>query len=194
MFSWGGNPGVGSIHRFRDAIENGWPHAARDRGAQPRRHGGPLRRRAPRACRSRCCAATWAPTCPSTTRTSAPSPARSPGEKLAATPAINPDVTIIHAQRADRARQRADRRHRRHPEGSGARRARPRSSTVEQVVDDLERADERVLPAPLGAVGGVRGAVRRASQLRARLLRPRQRVLHARGMRSRATATRSSRG
>ena len=25
IFSWGGNPGVGSIHRFRDAVENGWP-------------------------------------------------------------------------------------------------------------------------------------------------------------------------
>src|SRR5258708_23871416 len=25
IFSWGGNPGVGSLHRFRDAIENGWP-------------------------------------------------------------------------------------------------------------------------------------------------------------------------
>ena len=25
MFSWGGNPGVGSLHRFRDAVENGWP-------------------------------------------------------------------------------------------------------------------------------------------------------------------------
>ena len=24
-FSWGGNPGVGSLHRFRDAVENGWP-------------------------------------------------------------------------------------------------------------------------------------------------------------------------
>src|SRR6516165_4808335 len=24
-FSWGGNPGVGSLHRFRDAIENAWP-------------------------------------------------------------------------------------------------------------------------------------------------------------------------
>src|SRR5262249_56320115 len=24
--SWGGNPGVGSLHRFRDAVENGWPH------------------------------------------------------------------------------------------------------------------------------------------------------------------------
>src|SRR5262245_12072328 len=25
VFSWGGNPGVGSLHRFRDAIEHGWP-------------------------------------------------------------------------------------------------------------------------------------------------------------------------
>src|ERR1700748_1885430 len=26
VFSWGGNPGVGSLHRLRDAIENGWPN------------------------------------------------------------------------------------------------------------------------------------------------------------------------
>src|SRR4029453_9014445 len=25
VFSWGGNPGVGSLHRFRDAVENSWP-------------------------------------------------------------------------------------------------------------------------------------------------------------------------
>src|SRR3954465_12057940 len=25
IFSWGGNPGVGSLHRLRDAIEQGWP-------------------------------------------------------------------------------------------------------------------------------------------------------------------------
>src|SRR5215211_4097532 len=25
IFSWGGNPGVGSLHRFRDAVEKGWP-------------------------------------------------------------------------------------------------------------------------------------------------------------------------
>src|SRR3982751_4320662 len=24
-FSWGGNPGVGSLHRLRDAVENNWP-------------------------------------------------------------------------------------------------------------------------------------------------------------------------
>src|SRR6516225_2642619 len=27
VFSWGGNPGVGSLHRLRDAIERGWPQA-----------------------------------------------------------------------------------------------------------------------------------------------------------------------
>src|SRR5215212_6204997 len=25
VFSYAGNPGVGSLHRFRDAIEHGWP-------------------------------------------------------------------------------------------------------------------------------------------------------------------------
>ena len=25
IFSWGGNPGVGSLHRFRDAVEQSWP-------------------------------------------------------------------------------------------------------------------------------------------------------------------------
>ena len=25
IFSWGGNPGVGSLHRFRDAVEHDWP-------------------------------------------------------------------------------------------------------------------------------------------------------------------------
>lgn len=26
VFSWGGNPGVGSLHRLRDAVERSWPH------------------------------------------------------------------------------------------------------------------------------------------------------------------------
>src|SRR5262245_31879401 len=25
IFSWGGNPGVGSLHRLRDAVERDWP-------------------------------------------------------------------------------------------------------------------------------------------------------------------------
>ena len=68
VFSWGGNPGVGSLHRFRDAVQNGWPRAAGDRGAQPRRAWPTATSPAPPACRSRCCAATAAPTCPSTPR------------------------------------------------------------------------------------------------------------------------------
>ena len=39
IFSWGGNPGVGSLHRLRDAVENGWPQQARDRRAFARRDG-----------------------------------------------------------------------------------------------------------------------------------------------------------
>src|ERR1700693_6354007 len=27
VFGWAGNPGVGSLHRFRDAVENAWPHS-----------------------------------------------------------------------------------------------------------------------------------------------------------------------
>ena len=51
-FSWGGNPGVGSLHRLRDAVEHRWPRAARDRRAYPRRHGGGLLRwRSPPAIR-----------------------------------------------------------------------------------------------------------------------------------------------
>src|ERR1700742_4706298 len=25
VFSWAGNPGVGSLHRFREAVQQGWP-------------------------------------------------------------------------------------------------------------------------------------------------------------------------
>ena len=101
VFSWGGNPGVGSLHRLRDAIENGWPrplaieehsHAAMASayaagaanlpfatlrgyvGSDLVRHNANIR----------------SVTCPFT------------GEQLAAVPALRPDVGIIHAQRADR--------------------------------------------------------------------------------------------
>ena len=43
-FSWGGNPGVGSLHRLRDAVENALAAPARDRRAQPRCDGGRLPR------------------------------------------------------------------------------------------------------------------------------------------------------
>ncbi len=100
-FSWGGNPGVGSLHRLRDAVEKGWPgpleidehsHAGMAAaysagaaglpfgvlrgylGTDLPSHNGRIR----------------SVRCPYT------------GEELATVPALNPDVTILHAQRADR--------------------------------------------------------------------------------------------
>jgi glutaconate CoA-transferase subunit A len=100
-FSWGGNPGVGSLHRLRDAVENDWPApleitehshaglaAAYTAGASHLPFGmlrgyigtdlvgvNPAIRRV---------------TCPYT------------GEEIATVGAVNPDVTILHAQKADR--------------------------------------------------------------------------------------------
>ena len=101
-FSWGGNPGVGSLHRLRDAVEHAWPRpleldehshaglaAAYSAGAARLPFGvlrgyldNDLAKANPRIGRV---------ACPFT------------GEVLAAVPAVNPDVTILHAQRADRA-------------------------------------------------------------------------------------------
>ena len=107
VFSYGGNPGVGSLHRMRDAVENGWPRAARARRALARGHGQRLRRGRRRGCRSPSLRG-YAGTdlvehdgavafveCPFT------------GERLSAVRAVNPDVAVIHAQQADRAGQRA---------------------------------------------------------------------------------------
>lgn len=102
IFSWGGNPGVGSLHRLRDAVEHGWPgplaleehsHAAMANAYHAGAAGLP-------------CAIfrgyygsdlvgnnpniRFVP-CPFT------------GEQLAAVPALRPDLAIVHAQRADRA-------------------------------------------------------------------------------------------
>jgi glutaconate CoA-transferase, subunit A len=100
-FSWGGNPGVGSLHRLRDAVENGWPrplqieeHSHADLAnayvagaanlpfAVLRAYvGSDLPKHNPRIKFIQC---------PFTSET------------LAAVPAVRPDVTIIHAQKADR--------------------------------------------------------------------------------------------
>jgi glutaconate CoA-transferase subunit A len=99
VFSWGGNPGVGSLHRLRDAVEHGWParlaleeysHAAMasayDAGAANlpfamfRTHPGSLSEVNPHY---------RTVACPFT------------GETLVAVPALRPDVTVIHAQKAD---------------------------------------------------------------------------------------------
>ena len=101
VFSWGGNPGVGSLHRFRDAVEHQWPraleieehsHAAMAHAYAAGAAGMPsaffkgyigsdLPRVNPRI---------TSVVCPFT------------GEVLACVPALRPDVTIIHAQKADR--------------------------------------------------------------------------------------------
>ena len=100
-FSWGGNPGVGSLHRLRDAVENAWPHALE---IHEHSHAGIATAYTAGAARLpfgvlRGYLGTDLPqmnpqvrqvTCPYT------------GERLATVPALNPDVTIVHAQTADR--------------------------------------------------------------------------------------------
>ena len=101
VFSWGGNPGVGSIHRFRDAIENGWP---RPLAIQEHSHADMAGRYQ--------AGASGLPFSVLRGYVGSDLPKHNPnirtiacpftGERLAATPALNPDVAIIHAQRADR--------------------------------------------------------------------------------------------
>ena len=99
VFSWGGNPGVGSLHRLRDAVERGWPgplaleeytHAALanayEAGASNlpfgifRCHGGDLALENPKFRTLQC---------PYT------------GQELTTVPAMRPDVAVVHAQKAD---------------------------------------------------------------------------------------------
>jgi glutaconate CoA-transferase subunit A len=145
IFSWGGNPGVGSLHRFRDAVEHGWPGPLE---LEEHSHAGMANRYVAGAsglpfavlrgyvgtdlpAQSSTIAAI---TCPFT------------GEVLTAVPAVNPDVAIVHAQRADR-------------KGNvqmwgitGVQKeavlaAKRSLVTVEEIVDDLEpRAGAVILP------------------------------------------------
>jgi len=101
VFSWGGNPGVGSLPRLRDAIEHGWPapleieehshsamahaYAAGAAGLPCAVFRGYLGSDLPKVNRNIRSVA-----CPFT------------GETLTAVPALRPDVTIVHAQQADR--------------------------------------------------------------------------------------------
>jgi glutaconate CoA-transferase, subunit A len=100
VFSWGGNPGVGSLYRLRDAVEHGWP---RPLELEEHSHGGMAAAYAAGAANlpfgvlrgyddNDLAARTRVRrlTCPFT------------GERLAAVPAHRPDVGIVHAQQADR--------------------------------------------------------------------------------------------
>jgi glutaconate CoA-transferase, subunit A len=161
VFSWGGNPGVGSLHRFRDAVERGWPrpleleehsHAAMASAfhagaaglpfATLRGYAGSDLREVNPNIRS--------VTCPFT------------GEELSAVPAITPDVAVVHAQRADR-------------DGNvliegivGVQKeavlAAARSVvTVEEVVDDLAASSPNSVVLPSWAVDAVAVAPRGAA-------------------------------
>ncbi len=101
VFSWGGNPGVGTLHRFRDAVEHSWPGPL---DIEEHSHAGMANRYV--------AGASGLPfavlrgyngtglagqeniaeiVCPFTS------------ERLTAVAALRPDVAVIHAQRADRA-------------------------------------------------------------------------------------------
>ncbi|GAA0389342.1 3-oxoadipate--succinyl-CoA transferase subunit A [Acrocarpospora corrugata] len=101
VFSWGGNPGVGSLHRFRDAVENGWP---RPLELDEHSHAGMANRYVAGASRLPFAVLRGYRGSDLATRSPTISTVRCPftGEELAAVAAVNPDVTVIHAQRADR--------------------------------------------------------------------------------------------
>jgi glutaconate CoA-transferase, subunit A len=104
IFSYGGNPGVGSLHRMRDAVENDWPaplelvehsHAGLANayvagasrlpfGVLKGYAGTDLEERGQKS------GAIAFVECPFT------------GQRLSAVRAVNPDVTVVHAQQADR--------------------------------------------------------------------------------------------
>ncbi len=101
VFSWGGNPGVGSIHRFRDAVEKGWPHPLE---IEEHSHAGMANRYVAGASNLPFAVLRGyvGTDLPKVTPTIAPVTCPFTGEKLMAVPALNPDVTVIHAQQADR--------------------------------------------------------------------------------------------
>ena len=153
VFSWGGNPGVGSLHRMRDAVERGWPapleldehsHAAMANAYEAGAAGLPCAffrgyrgTDLPRVNSNIKFVA-----CPFT------------GEELASIPSIRPDVAIIHAQKADR-------------EGNvliegivGVQKeavlaARRSIVTVEEIVDDLKPASPNSVVLPGWIVSAV---------------------------------------
>ena len=101
VFSWGGNPGVGSLHRFRDAVEHGWPTPLE---LEEHSHAGMANRYAAGASGLPFAVLRGYAGSDLVEQTSTIKQIECPftGERLAAVSAINPDVTVIHAQQADR--------------------------------------------------------------------------------------------
>jgi glutaconate CoA-transferase subunit A len=98
IFSWGGNPGVGSLHRFRKAVQAGALEI------EEHSHAGMANRYV--------AAASGLPfavlrgyngtSLPEHTATIKPIACPFTGEVLTAVPALDLDVAVIHAQQADR--------------------------------------------------------------------------------------------
>jgi glutaconate CoA-transferase subunit A len=100
IFSWGGNPGVGSLHRLRDAIERDWPQPLE---IEEHSHAGMANAYVAGASNLpfavfRGYLGTDLPRVNGNVRS-----VRCPftGEELAAIPALRPEVAVIHAQKAD---------------------------------------------------------------------------------------------
>ncbi len=100
VFSWGGNPGVGSLHRLRDAVEKGWPRPIE---IEERSHAD--------LANAYVAGASGLPFAVIRGYVGSDLPAHNPlirtiecpftGERLAASPAVRPDVAVLHAQQAD---------------------------------------------------------------------------------------------
>jgi len=101
VFSWGGNPGVGSLHRFRDAVEHGWP---RPLEIEEHSHAGMANRYVAGASGLPFAVLRGYAGTGLVEETDTIKPITCPftGEALMAVSALNPDVAIIHAQQADR--------------------------------------------------------------------------------------------
>ena len=100
IFSWGGNPGVGSLHRFRDAVEKGWPQPLE---IEEHSHAGMANRYVAGASNLPFAVLRGyvGTDLPKMTATIAPVTCPFTGEELMAVPALKPDVAIVHAQQAD---------------------------------------------------------------------------------------------
>jgi glutaconate CoA-transferase subunit A len=101
IFSWGGNPGVGSLHRLRDAVEHDWPAPLE---LEEHSHAGMAARYAAGAANLPFATLRGYVGTELIERSDTVAPIDCPftGETLTAVQALRPDVGIVHAQRADR--------------------------------------------------------------------------------------------
>ena len=179
VFSWGGNPGVGSLHRFRDAIEHGWPGPL---SIDEHSHAGLTNRYVagasglPFAVLRGYVGTDLLQHSPTVATVECPFT----GERLAAVRALCPDVAVVHAQQADR-------------DGNvqlwgitGVQKEAVLASrrslvTVEEIVDELVPAPWRGRTAELGGHRRRPCPRRRFPLVRPRLHRPRRRLLRCLG-------------